>query len=457
MRRLALLLALVACSADPSTTNALGPLSIAVTSGDAQIADVGDPLTHPVHFQVVNANKEPMSGITVKFVVTIGDGSVPSFQQITDNNGTVATEWIMGNLGGVQLLEAQLESGAIAIASAATCRPGECYPESRLEGPLSDATLLTLLTYEASGQTIHPDVVHGHGAVDGFWLAVTPFPGGDLTKENPSIFRAGPAHSWAPPVGVVNPLALPSPVNGNNSDPDIVFNPTDQRLWMFYRTYGKQNVISVIRSADGSHWDNATTVITVPAHQLVSPAIVRGAPHAAWSMWSINAGAQGCDAGTTTVERRTSTDGIKWNAASVTDLAQPGQVIWHIDVQWIPARLEYWAVYNTYPTGSNCATHSLYLARSTDGAHWTVSPSPIARSGLIEEFADVIYRASFLTDSKANHVTLWLSGARYYEGAGYAWRTASVATSTAELFAIAGAPTPAFAANPYRVLPSPEP
>ena len=68
MRRAALLLALVACSAGTSTTNSVGPLSIAVTSGDAQIADVGDSLTHPVQFQVVNANKEPMSGVTVKFV-----------------------------------------------------------------------------------------------------------------------------------------------------------------------------------------------------------------------------------------------------------------------------------------------------------------------------------------------------------------------------------------------------
>ena len=174
-------------------------------------------------------------------------------------------------------------------------------------------------------------------------------------------------------------------------------------------------------------------------------------------MWSVNAGPQGCTAAKTTVERRTSTDGIKWSTPTVTGLVQPGQVIWHLDVQWIPARLEYWAIYNTYPAGGNCATHSLYLARSSDGVRWTVSPSPIARSGLIEDFADVIYRASFLTDSKANHVTLWLSGARYDNAAGYIWRTASVATSTAELFAIAAAPEPVFSAFPYRVLPPPEP
>jgi hypothetical protein len=452
------LLLLFGCRADSADQSGSHPsLSIAVISGDAQLADVGDSLTHPVRFQVTDGNDRPVGGVSVRFVVTVGDGRVPNALDVTNGEGMVTTEWIMGSIAGIQLLEAQVDSGITAIASAATCRPGECYPESRLEGPLSDATLLSLATYDSSGQTVHPDIVHGHGHADGFWLAITPFPGGDLDKENPSIFRSGLGESWNVPDGVSNPLAVSSGINGYNSDPDIIFNPTDQRLWMYYRTYGSQNVISLIRSTDGVHWDRATEVIAVPSHQLVSPAIVRNSPTTGWEMWSVNAGAQGCTASTTTIERRTSADGVKWSTPSLTDLAQPGQVIWHIDVQWIPARLEYWALYNTYPAGSNCATHSLYLARSSDGVHWTVSASPIARSGLIEQFADIIYRSTFLVDSKAKRVLLLISGAKYYDGPGYVWRTASVATSTAELFAIASAPSIAAPSFFYRALPNPEP
>ena len=449
---------LAACSSD-QTSGAISavPAHVAVIAGDAQLADIGDSLVQPLRFQVTDAKNRPVAGVTVTFAVTVGDGVVPDARKTTDGDGVVETAWIMGNLGGVQLLEASVNTSIVAIASAATCLPGDCYPESRLEGPLSDATLLTLATYDGSGQAMHPDIVHGHGAAGGFWLAATPYPGGDLTRENPSIFHNSGDATWQVPAGLTNPLALPTGVNGYNSDPDIVFNPTDQRLWLYYRAYSpQQNVISVMRSPDGSHWDKPATVITVPSHQLVSPSIVRGAPHSPWLMWGVNAGPQGCAAARTTVERRTSADGLNWSATTVTDLAQPGQVIWHIDVEWIPARSEYWALYNSYPAGGSCATHALYLARSSDGLHWTVSPSPIARSGVIEAFSDIIYRSTFITDSKANRVMLWMSGAAFVEGAGYVWRTATVATSTAELFAIASAPGPATSTVAYRALPPPE-
>jgi hypothetical protein len=173
-------------------------------------------------------------------------------------------------------------------------------------------------------------------------------------------------------------------------------------------------------------------------------------------MWGVNAGPHGCSAAATTVDRRTSTDGINWSAAVLTDLAQPGQVIWHIDVEWIPARAEYWAIYNTYPAGWSCATHALYLARSTDGVHWTVAPSPIARSGLTAPFADIIYRSTFLVDMAGNRATLWMSGASYTNATGYSWHTAVASTTTAELLAIAAVPSaPAHLSSRY--LPPPEP
>ncbi len=452
----ALLALLSACSTD-SSGSASGPGSITVTAGDAQLADIHDLLPMPIRFAVTDNKGRPVPSVPVTFVVTLGDGSVPLSQQTTDADGIVETKWTMGSMGGVQELEARTSSGLVASATATTCVPGDCFPESRIDGPLNAATLLTLATYDSSGQTVHPDIVHGHGAVSGYWLAITPYPGGNFMYENPSIFRSSDTEQWDVPPGVTNPLAGPSGVTGFLSDPDIVFNPSDQRLWMYYRSYtSAENTISVIHSSNGSTWDTPTIVLSAPAHQVVSPSIVRIGPGAPWEMWAVNAGPAGCTATSTTVERRTSNDGLSWSSAATTDLVQHGQVIWHIDVEWIPGRAEYWAVYNTFVSGDNCATQSLYLARSADGVHWITSPSPIARAGLVDGFADVIYRSTFLTNSKGTRVLMVMSGAKYLQGVGYVWRTGTVSISTDALLAIAAAPAPSLSRTPHRTLPPPE-
>jgi hypothetical protein len=325
---------------------------------------------------------------------------------------------------------------------------------------LSAITPLTLVTYEGSGQAVHPDVVSGHGALAGFWLIVTPYPNGNVDVENPSIFHAPKGNVWTIPTGVRNPLALPDQKAAYLSDPDVVYNMQDQRLWLYYRGASNvSNLVYLMHSADGSHWDTPSPVLTVPAHQAVSPTVVHGAPDAPWIMWTVNAGPLGCAATNTTIERRTSTDGSHWSDASPVALVQPGQAIWHIDVEWIPARQEYWAIYNTYPIGTSCSTHSLYVAQSRDGVTWSVGTSPIIRSGLTEDFQDIIYRATLMADPRGTRMTLWLSGARYIPAASvYVWHTATVSTTAANLLAISAAPASALATPAVRPgLPYPEP
>ena len=433
------------------------PARIAVIAGDAQQADPLDELPDPVRFQVVDSSGRVMAGVTVQLAVPIGGGSVPAESMMSDSTGILETGWTMGPLGGVQTLEARVNGVLMATATATTCDPADCFPPERLSSTLSDARLLDLSTYDGSGQAVHPDVVRGHGRATGFWLAITPYPSGNSSFENPSIYRSRDANTWTTPPGVTNPLVHPDPA-GYLSDPSIIAD-SDQRLWMYYRNVvADRNIISVIRSTTGRGWDDPVPVVNAPSHQVVSPSVVRGAPHAPWQMWSVNAGVQGCSAPTTTVERRASGDGLNWTAPVTVELVQPGQAIWHIAVQWIPARSEYWALYNTYPAGTSCATNALYLARSSDGMHWTVFPSPIAHAGLIDAFKDVIYRSTFMVDPRATRVTLWISGAAYEFNVGYHWQTAVVATTVNDLLAIAASPGGALQAAPFRrALPPPEP
>jgi len=456
------LLVVAACQSDSPAGSArppapTGAAQVTVISGDRQQADPLDDLPEPVRFQVVDSAARGLAGVPVQFAVPIGGGSLDSNRAVTDSTGVVQVLWTMGPLGGIQTLEAHVGTRLLATATATTCDPSDCFPSENLSSSLSDATVLDLATYEGSGQAVHPSVVRGHRGTTGFWLAITPYPGGNSLYENPSIFRSRDAHSWVSPLGVTNPIVNPD-ATGYLSDPSIVVDSA-QRLWMFYReVVNQQNVILVTRSGNGRKWEAPTTVVTAPSHQVVSPSVVRGAPQAPWQMWSVNSGTPGCSAPVTTVERRTSPDGFNWSDPLTVELVQPGQSIWHIDVQWIPARAEYWALYNTYPVGTSCATNALYLARSPDGIRWTVYPSPIARAGVIAAFKDLVYKSTFMIDPRATRVTLWMSGASYLFNVGYDWRTATVATTVSDLLAIASVPSVGLQAPPFRKwLPPPEP
>jgi hypothetical protein len=150
-------------------------------------------------------------------------------------------------------------------------------------------------------------------------------------------------------------------------------------------------------------------------------------------MWSVDAGAVGCEAQATAVDLRRSADGVHWSAPTRVHLAQPGFSPWHIDVQWIPTLGEYWALYNGKLAG-DCATPALFFARSADGVAWTTYPSPVLARGVIPELKDVVYRSTFEYDPAADAVTLWYSGARY-DGSRFVWRAAVERRSRADLMA----------------------
>jgi len=408
--------------------DAAGPKSdlgdIAVVAGDAQFGIPGAPLPNPITFAVLSQDQRPLPGVEVRFVVTGGAGSVPSPTAVTDAGGRVSTTWTIGSGSDAQILEARVTGLSPARATAGTsgCAEAECpFPSP----PILDVIApLTLSTYDHSGQVVHPDVaLAGQFGGYSYWLGITPYPNGNAGFENPSIFQSANGLFWRVPDGATNPIELPT--SGYLSDPDILFDPAALRLWMYYRqVIGGRNVVHLRRSDDGIHWSSALQVVSTASHEIVSPTVVRGAPHAAWAMWSVNSGPAGCTASRTVVERRTSLDGEQWSAPLVTDLAQPGQVVWHIDVQWIPARQEYWALYNTYPAGGTCVTNALYLARSVDGMRWTTYPSPLLSRGATVEFRDIVYRSTFAVDPAAQVVQFWFSGASY-NGGGYTWRAAT--------------------------------
>jgi hypothetical protein len=422
--------AVAACREDasgPGGANANAPW-ILLAGGDGQVSAAGAELASPLVVRTVNARGKPVAGVAVTWAATDG-GQVAAERPVSNDSGIVRASWTLG-----------AETGR-HVATAAAGTQVVTFRATGVE-PLSLGAIrhLRLTTFEGSGQTVHPDVARvprGWAPARRF-LAVTPYPGGDVTRELPSIYRSGDPTEWVVPDGVTNPIV--KPWKGYLSDPDLVFEPQRRELWMYYRHVSRRNSVFLTVSGDGSHWSKPVRIVSAPNHELVSPAVVR-VSEGNWHMWAVNSGRTGCKSETTTVEHRTSADGLHWSAPVTVDVSGPNELPpWHIDVVWVPEVQEFWALYNEKPAAS-CATPALRLATSTDGVTWTQHQTPVLRAGVIPEFNDIVYRSTLEYDARTDMVTLWYSGARGV-GESWVWSAAVERRSRRDLFRMIDMPEP---------------
>lgn len=420
--RSALLLLALACTDDGAGPSSPPGRSLVVLAGGDQSAPTGSPLPHPVVVRLLDNLDQPVPGALVEFRSIAGGGKVINSSSVTDRQGRAAVVWQLGPSPRPHQLEVTSD-GAAAISVSASVGASSCLA-AECQGIALDESVpfhpVTYPTYEGSGQGVHPDLAVSHhpGALP-LTMVFTPYPWGNAMEENPSVVESANGRHWRDPIGVSNPVARS--LSGHLSDPDIVLDPTTGHSYLYYREVAAgRNRIHLLISSDGRAWDHHGVVLDVPSHRALSPAVVRGSQHGPWWMWSVNSGAQGCSAQATSVELRSSADGVAWGEPVETDLGIPGQVVWHLDVQWMPALAEYWALFNTYPVGGTCVTRALFLARSSDGIHWSVPESPLLVAGRVPAFRDVVYRGTFRLSEDGRWVELLLSGAVYGTG-GYRW------------------------------------
>lgn len=410
----------VACRSDAPT--AIGhPASLVRVSGDGQSAPPGEALDRPLVARLVDADGRPVRRVDVTWSASAGE--ITPQISATDANGEARAVWKLGTEPGPQSATA-IADGLDAVVFVAFVDPNVLPDRVPLHA-------IDLTTYDGSGQVVHPDIVSP--TPDGLdakpRLAITPYPWGNAKYENPSLFLGSGRDSWTVPDGVTNPLVKPS--DGYLSDPDILWVAEERQLWLYYRHVAEGNEILVSQSPDGLQWNLPRVVVSVPNHQAVSPTVVRRSA-TDWLMWTVNSGGAGCTSNQTTVELRRSVDGLTWTSPQTVTLVQPGVYPWHLDVQWISARQEYWALFNGKTPGS-CTTEALFLATSADGVKWKTYPAPVLRRGAIPELADIVYRATFSYDPQRDVVSLWHSGARY-TSRGYEWHAAFERRPRADLF-----------------------
>jgi len=177
----------------------------------------------------------------------------------------------------------------------------------------------------------------------------------------------------------------------HNSDPDLVYRPDVDELYLFYTVQQRsvrcssynRNELRLIRSHDGVRWSAAETVLSwdlAKAPLYLSPGVVYR--DGSFELWM---------AGNGGVVHATSRDGFVWSpVAPVRIDAKP----WHLDVEFDEARSAYWMVYVDSPRPGS----KLRLATSSDGLSWAVYPAPLLVPGRAWD-DNRIYRATFVEGS----------------------------------------------------------
>jgi hypothetical protein len=393
---------------------------IAISSGNAQRGSPGQRLDQPIVLVMRDASGVPVADVQVTWIADDG-GVMDPPQSVTDATGFASATWTLGS--------GPLHRGR-AVATGFTTAQFTASTDINAELPLDVIFPLDLKTYDGSGQTVHPDYVATgpEWTHAGQYLFITPYPNGNANFENPSIFESEQPTRWLVPNNVTNPIE--SPHDGYLSDPDAVYVPERNEVWLYFRQVTSENRIRLTTSRDGVAWSTPVDVAHAPNHEIISPSVVRRTPND-WLMWAVN-GNVGCTGSAAAVELRRSINGVDWSVPEPVALTQPGFSPWHIDVEWIASRNEFWALYNVKTAGS-CTTSAVYLSTSTDGVHWTTYPSPVLARGAIDELRDVVYRSSFAYDPSSDAVTIWYSGARF-DGSNYSWHSAVQRRLRADLF-----------------------
>lgn len=289
---------------------------------------------------------------------------------------------------------------------------------------LNSKTPITIPTYDGSGQANHPSVIDfktefGLESWEGFryWMAMTPYPHSNSTLENPSILVSKDGINWIVPPGLKNPIVekpLGNITNHYNSDPELVFDPDQKILILYWREYlfdtyekiwckkislqGKENKILNFEQ----HWDRKLGLI-------LSPTIWRKNSQE-WYMWTTN--------GESVMNLFISKNGIEWNQGqachSPWDTWNGGYIPWHISAKpnILEQRIEF--LIAGWPKKGNMFNCQLLYATAPMSQPTELSMPllvPLLKSSGEQQWDNgFIYRSSFvLEQSETTKYRVWYS------------------------------------------------
>ncbi len=152
-----------------ATGRARAAAQLVVVSGNGQTGPAGNQLPDPLVVRALDAQGQPMQGVTVGFTAA-GGGQLSQAAVVTDGNGIASTRWTLGSSTGAQSVLASAGNvSAIFTATATTVQPSS-RTLSIVSGNMQSATVSTSL-----GDLLVVRLLDGAGTpVEGATIGFTP-------------------------------------------------------------------------------------------------------------------------------------------------------------------------------------------------------------------------------------------------------------------------------------------
>lgn len=302
---------------------------------------------------------------------------------------------------------------------------------------------LTVPTHDGSGSVTHPSIYYAPDGFKGFkyWMAFTPYPGGNDAHEDPNIVVSNDGVTWSVPGGLVNPLDDQPGKTIYNSDTHLTLGPGGA-LVLTWRTVDNtdsgRNTYYQRTSTDGVTW-TPKRVIMSPSpgarhSSIVSPALYWDGSK--WTMWAISSLPSPNE-----LVRWTTTDTQptpeSWGEPTVCNLGviPADRDPWHVDIQKVGSG--FMGLLNDVRRGTAGVDGDLYFMRSADGVKWELSPVPIVPKS--SQLHDSIYKSSFVALGSGESLSLEL----FYAAFTRSNRDHKLFRSVARFVGGTGAPAPA--------------
>ena len=263
---------------------------------------------------------------------------------------------------------------------------------------------LKLITPDGDDQAYHPSVVSFAGGWNGYkyWIAFTPYPNADATKENPTINASNDLVNWSVPTGLKNPIDKPEVSDSKhyNSDTHLIYNPQENRLELFWRYVadapdGSCGPVTIYRSEsyDGVTWSPKSVFLYSDARDkrdYISPSIML--KNGGYRIWYVD-----CDRKVYYAEV---TDGVMSEPTLCPVSYEKEYQSWHIDVTYNVEKAVFEMVVCAFRNWSERQIMSLYYSQSADGINWSVAKEILKPSTVKNTWdSQGLYRACLLYEN----------------------------------------------------------
>lgn len=265
---------------------------------------------------------------------------------------------------------------------------------------------LNIKSVYGDNEAYHPKVLYFENGWNGYkyWMAYSPYPQADDSKENPHIAVSNDLNNWKTPEGLKNPLDEISKIYKKkkiyNSDPHLVYNNDLKQLecwWRFVNDVTDQVIIYRRTSKNGVNWSNKEIILnTIRSKQdYVSPTIIY--ENGEYHLWYVSGGYK--------LNYTKSKDLKKWNETRQINLNYNNSQLmtWHFDI--IHNKDYYEAVLTSFNKNEGRDKMNIYYTKSADNITWE-PPKLILTPSFDSKNWDNkgLYRASLLHVNNEYHV-----------------------------------------------------